>query len=169
MFKVGDYIVYGSEGVCRVETIGPVPVASMDQSKSYYTLSPVYHTGVIYAPADARVPMRPMLTRDEAFDLIRSVPDIAEAPELPADPKRVAAEYRSCLQANDCKKLLRLIRAVHKKRALAAALGRGFGQTDDRFFKRAKELLYGELALSLGIPVERVEDEIAREAGESAG
>ncbi len=169
MFEIGDYIVYGSEGVCRVVTIGPVPVASMDQSKAYYTLSPVYHTGVIYAPADARVPMRPMLTRDEAFALIRSISDIPEALELPSDPKRAAAEYRSCLQTNDCKKLLRLIRAVYKKRALAAALGRGFGQTDDRFFKRAKELLYGELALSLDMPVERVADEIAREINENAG
>ncbi|HWQ57409.1 MAG TPA: CarD family transcriptional regulator [Clostridia bacterium] len=169
MFKVGDYIVYGGEGVCRVETIGPVPVTSMDQSKVYYTLSPLYHTGVIYAPTDANLPMRPVLTREEARALIKSIPDMPMAPELPSDPKRVAAEYKTYLQTYDCAKLLRLIRMIYTKRAQAAALGRGFGQTDDRYFKRAKELLYGELALSLGIPMHTVEDTIAREIEENAG
>ncbi len=161
MFNIGDYIVYGGEGVCRVETIGPVPVAHMDQTKPYYTLTPMYHSGIIYAPTDARVPMRPMLTGEQARELIRSIPDMPAERKLPNDPKQVLAEYKAYLHTYDCAKLLRLIRMIYAKREEAALRGRGYGQTDDRYYKRAKELLYGELALALDIPLDRVEGAIA--------
>lgn len=169
MFNIGDYIVYAGEGVCRVETIGPVPVAYMDQSKSYYTLNPVYHSGVIYAPTDAKARMRPMLTTEEAHMLIDGIPDMPAHYELPTDPKLVAAKYKNYLQTYDCINLLHLIRIIYARREEACALGRGYGQTDDRYFKRAKELLYGELALALDIPVDQVENTIANMLEQRAG
>ena len=42
MFKVGEYVVYGMNGVCRVEEIGPMPLSGMDSDKIYYTLLPLY-------------------------------------------------------------------------------------------------------------------------------
>ncbi|MDE6951262.1 MAG: CarD family transcriptional regulator, partial [Lachnospiraceae bacterium] len=51
MFKVGEYVVYGNTGVCRVEGIGPLPIGSSD--KDYYTLVPVYgRNSRIYAVVD---------------------------------------------------------------------------------------------------------------------
>ena len=169
MFNIGDYIVYAGEGVCRVETIGPVPVAYMDQSKSYYTLSPVYHTGVIYAPANANARMRPMLTPEEAQALIEDIPDMPAHYDLPTDPKQIAVEYKNYLQTYDCVNLLHLIRIIYTKREEASALGKGYGQTDDRFFRRAKDLLYGELALALDIPVDQIESTIVSTLEQCAG
>lgn len=162
MFKIGDYIVYGGEGVCRVTTIGPIPVAYMDQSRIYYTLVPLYHTGVIYAPTDARVPMRPALTRDEANALIERIPHLPADYKLPSNPKLIAAEYKACLQSYECEMLLRLMRMISARRNEAASRGRNFGQTDGRYYKRAKELLYGELALALDLPMDKVESAVAR-------
>ena len=74
MFQIGDHIVYGGEGVCAVKAIGALPVPGMDSDRLYYTLEPLYHGGVIYAPLDTPVPMRPVLSRDEAEGLISSIP-----------------------------------------------------------------------------------------------
>ena len=42
MFAAGDLVVYGGEGVCRVESIGPSGLAYDDGDKVYYHLSPLY-------------------------------------------------------------------------------------------------------------------------------
>ena len=51
MFSVGEYIVYGVEGVCRVEEAGKLKVAGLDKNRAYYRLRPYYHDGTIYTPA----------------------------------------------------------------------------------------------------------------------
>lgn len=45
---------------------------------------------------------------------------------------------------------------------LGAVQGKGYGRTEEHYLKRAQELLHGELAVSLNIPVEQVEETIAR-------
>lgn len=53
MFDVGDYIVYGNNGVCLVEKVGPLESSVMSKEKIYYTLSPCYMQGsTIFTPAD---------------------------------------------------------------------------------------------------------------------
>ena len=54
MFAVGDLVVYGGEGVCRVEKIGPSELRGADKEKLYYTLLPLYRTGQVMTP-DGRV------------------------------------------------------------------------------------------------------------------
>ena len=40
MFAVGDLVVYGGEGVCRVESIGPSGLRYDGGDKTYYHLAP---------------------------------------------------------------------------------------------------------------------------------
>ena len=42
MFKEGDFIIYGSNGVCQVEHIGSMELQGVPDDKMYYTLVPVY-------------------------------------------------------------------------------------------------------------------------------
>ena len=42
MFKEGDFIIYGSNGVCQVEHIGSMDLQGVPGDKMYYTLVPVY-------------------------------------------------------------------------------------------------------------------------------
>ena len=45
MFSVGEYIIYGVEGVCEVEEAGKLKVAGLDKNREYYRLRPYYHGG----------------------------------------------------------------------------------------------------------------------------
>ena len=169
MYQVGDRIVYGSEGVCTVMAVGEAPLSAMDQSRMYYTLRPEFRVGVIYAPTDVSVRMRPVLTREEAWSLIRGIPALDEERREPMDAKQAAAEYKAQLQDYECADLLRLIRLIYNKNREAIRLGKSYGQTDERFLKRARELLYAELSIALDIPVDRVEDTITRAVEEMTG
>ena len=47
MYEIGQYIIYGCEGVCRVEEIGPVEIKGAQKGVDYYTLCSVYQHGKI--------------------------------------------------------------------------------------------------------------------------
>ena len=71
MFAAGDLVVYGGEGVCRVESIGPSGLAYDGGDKVYYHLSPLYRGGTVMTPVDTAVLMRPIISRDCALKLPR--------------------------------------------------------------------------------------------------
>ena len=78
MFKIGDLIVYGNTGVCRVEDIGAPALTGANGDKDYYTLSPYYgRNSRIYTPCDNdKVVMRPVISKQEANDLIGGIDEI---------------------------------------------------------------------------------------------
>ena len=44
MYAAGELVVYGGEGVCRVEGVGAPSLPGMDKTRLYYTLSPLYRS-----------------------------------------------------------------------------------------------------------------------------
>ena len=55
MFEVGEYVVYGVKGVCRIEDITHIDISGADKNRLYYVLAPVGDgNGRIYAPTDNR-------------------------------------------------------------------------------------------------------------------
>ena len=77
MFDIDDLIMYGNTGVCKVSDITTPEFAGADEDKLYYVLEPLYQSGVIYAPVDnEKVFMRPVISEDEARDLIDNIPQI---------------------------------------------------------------------------------------------
>ena len=68
MYQVGERIIYGGIGVCEVRAVGPLE--SVGGDRLYYTLVPLYGSGVIYAPVDGPVFNRPLLTPQELHGLL---------------------------------------------------------------------------------------------------
>lgn len=156
MYEIGQYIIYGCEGVCRVEEIGPVQITGAQKDVDYYTLSSVYQHGKIYVPVEAHAYSRPVMTRAQAQALIEDIPNIPFEIFENNNPRLLGEHYQSFLKSNDCRELLKLIRAIHAKRQVAAEKGRKLGQVDERSYKQAEDKLHGELAVSLDIPVGEV-------------
>ncbi|MGE4277728.1 MAG: CarD family transcriptional regulator [Lawsonibacter sp.] len=162
MYQIGELIVYGAEGVCRVEEIGPLDIRGTQKGVDYYTLSPLYRDGKIFTPVDTTVFTRPVITKEEANALIAQIPDIPTEIYENSNPRLLNEHYQTYLKNYDCVDLIRLIRAIYAKERNAADKGRHLGQVDERSVKRAEEMLHGELAAVLEIPVEDVKDYIFR-------
>ena len=81
MFHVGDYIVYGSNGICRVEEITHPDIAGIDEDKLYYVLVPEKtRDSRLFCPTDnSRVVLRSVITADEAAALMDAIMVTVEA------------------------------------------------------------------------------------------
>ena len=161
MYQIGTLIVYGGEGVCRVKAIGPLEMSGVQKGREYYTLAPLYRSGTIFAPVDTRVYIRPIMTREQADALIDQIPEIPAEVYENSNPRLLNEHYQALLKSYDCVDLVRLIRAVYQKGRKAEQRGKRLGQVDERSMKRAEEMLHGELAAALDIPMDNVKDYIA--------
>lgn len=162
MYQVGDLIVYGGSGVCRVAGIGSPAQSGCDRGRRYYTLSPLYGTEVIYTPVDTKVPMRPILSREEAEQLIRSLPDIGQLTLQSGNLQLVARQYQDAFRPGDCVSLVRLMKTAYSKNTSARKCGKKPGQLEEKYRRRAESLLYGELAAALDIAPDEVPQYIHR-------
>ena len=155
MFSVGEYIVYGVEGVCRVEEAGKLKVAGLDKNRAYYRLRPYYHGGTIYTPVDGKAVMRPVLTREELEPLA----------DVPPDSRAAGEYYRAILSGHDCVALLRLCKTLHAKQNSPSASRRGVNSTELRSWRMAEEMLYGEFGFALGMPPAQVREYLREKLG----
>ncbi|MFQ7241341.1 CarD family transcriptional regulator [Agathobaculum sp.] len=164
MYQAGEFIVYGTSGVCKVEAVGKSPFEG-EEGKLYYTLTPVAGTETIYLPVDSPVYTRPVITRAQAERLIAAIPSIEEDHFTSHSLRMSTEHYQTVLRSHDCRELVQLIKAVYAK---SRRSGRRVSQIDQRYRKRAEELLHGELAVALGIPIDEVQPYISRSISEAA-
>ena len=162
MFAVGELVVYGGEGVCRVEKIGPAAISGADKDKLYYTLAPLYRTGQVLTPVDTRVLMRPVMSGEAARTLIEEFPTLLPEETLPQNVRFLKDYYQSIVTAYDCAATARLLHTLEARRRKAIQQGKKPSQMDERYAKRAEDQLFGELGAALGIRREEVIDYIHR-------
>ncbi len=160
MFEIGDLIVYAGEGVCRVEGIGVPSLTGVNKQRQYYTLKPLYRSGMVYAPVDTQVFMRPVITRDDADALIDRIPEIEPEVYENSNLRFLNEYYQAQLQNYNCEGLIKLIRSAYAKREVMLGRGKKLGLVDERYMKRAQDMLHGEFAVALGIERSEVPDYI---------
>ncbi len=162
MFSVNDYVVYGSEGVCRIEDIGRKDITGLDREKEYYTLVPVYKSGRIYTPTDSSIIMRRVITKEQAQELVKHIKDISSELDVPRDSKLAAAFYKELVRTYEYEKLISVIRHIFEKQRRLVLLKKNLPAVDAKYFKMAQDILYGELGFALGIAPNQVKGYIEK-------
>ena len=153
MYAAGELVVYGGEGVCRVEGVGAPSLPGMDKTRLYYTLSPLYRSGQVMTPVDTQVLMRPLLTAEETAQIIAELDQLPEEQAESHSMRAIKDLYHQVLTSYDCRRLAGLIKGVCRRRSWAVHHGRKISQMDERYLKRAEDALYGELGAVLGLPL----------------
>lgn len=157
MYQKNEFVIYGERGVCRVEDIcTPEGLPGVQKGRLYYKLTPIREAGTIYIPVDTNVFMRPVITKEEAEELISQIPRLRESQPGSRNAKEMEEYYKDVLHSHNCLDLLELIRAVYVRSQNSIQNGKKPGQVDMRYQKRAEELLHGELAVVLQIPTDQV-------------
>lgn len=163
MFEEGTMVVYGKSGVCRVRGLTHMNMAGVDRKRLYYVLEPRYDRGTtVYTPADGENKMlRPVLTRQEALDLIQRIPQV-ETLWIENEKERENC-YRDSIRTYDCTEWVKIIKTLYQRKKDRTKTGKKITSVDEKYWKQAADLLYGELACALEIERDGVEDYIARE------
>ncbi|MBQ8589313.1 MAG: CarD family transcriptional regulator [Firmicutes bacterium] len=155
MYNKGDYIIYGSSGVCLVEDI-TIPDFMGDGTTEYYVLSPVRDNGRIYIPVNTTKFMRPVITKAQAMELIAQIPSIQKTEYQSRDHRMLAEHYKHSLDSHEVSDLVQLIKTIYLKNEDLATRGKRPSNTDLQFMKKAEDLLHSELSIALEIPFNEV-------------
>lgn len=156
MFEIGDRVVYGAEGVCRIDRLERLRIGG--RSGQYYVLSPVYREGAtIYVPIDNERlidRMKKILTADEINALLDNAVDDELTWIDDANERKTA--FSAVLVNGDRREMVRLIRTLYLRRKELTARGKHLRASDEQALRDAEKLLNGEFALVLGIPTAAV-------------
>lgn len=157
MFEKGEYIVYGMTGVCRVSDITEMNMDGLSTSKLYYVLEPTGVNGSrIITPVEGnKSVMRRIMTSEEAYDLIDGIRDI-DSLRVRDDRQRENC-YKEALKTGDCREWVGVLKTIYLRRRDRLSRGKRMTEVDERYMKKTKENLFGELSIPLGITTAEVE------------
>ncbi|WWR16540.1 CarD family transcriptional regulator [Lachnospiraceae bacterium JLR.KK008] len=150
MYEIGDYVIKANNGVCRIENITHLDLPNANQNRLYYLLIPLDNkSSKLYVPTDASPDgLRKALTEDQAWDVIRNIPQV-EAAWITNDKLREQA-YKEAIHSCDPNALISIIKNLYIRKKQRSEQGKKSTATDDRYFKLAEDNLYAELAFALG-------------------
>ncbi len=146
MFEKGEYIIYGRNGICKIEDITHLDISGADKKKLYYVLSPLNTKGSrIYFPVDKKdANARKLVTKQEAWKLLD---EIREIPQIWVANEKVREEtYKQALNSCDQHQWVSIIKTLHVRRQTRLSQGKKMASTDERYLKLAEDALYSELA-----------------------
>ncbi len=156
MYETGDLVIYGNQSVCKIENIGVINVGKSISEKEYYTLVPIFIEGRTYAPVDTKMHMRHLITVEEVNRLMGTVPSIQAMALDDLSKREITEYYRNVVNEYSCDELLQFICNIDAKQESRELTGKKLDQTDERYKREAKDLLYQEFAVVLGITKDEV-------------
>lgn len=169
MFDIGDLVVFGSDGVCQVEAVGPLDIDGVSKEKLYYTLIPVgkVGNGRIFAPVEGkRVVVRRVVSPDEANCLIEEMANIGRLDIT--DEKKREERYKQVIQHCDLREIVQLIKEIYNRKQMRDAIGKKLTAVDERYFNIAENCLYSELSLPLQMEKTAVREYVVKKCAEMA-
>lgn len=150
-FNVGDFVLYGTDGVCRINEVTERKLG--DDLCKYFILIPIYdEKSTIFVPLSNEKLLNKMRCVTTESELAAMAEDLknSDIEWIDADSQRKEV-FRQIIEESrtyDLLKLLKLI-YVHKEERLAE--GKKLHVADERIMKDAEKILYDEVAYSLSI------------------
>ena len=155
MFKVNDYVVYGSTGVCQITDIKKDENISTDEAK-YYVLHPVYNNNMtIKTPVNNPNPlMRPIITKDDILSLITIMPDIE--PILIDNEKHKCDNFKVALRTGKNEEWVKIIKTLYLEKEAKSVVNKKLTKTSEGIMDNAEKQLNEEFAIALNISPDEV-------------
>ncbi len=156
MYSTGDTVVYGTQGVCRIE--GTQTKRIRGEYVEYLVLRPVYdQNSTVFVPKKNEklmTKMRDVLSAEEIYNIIQELPE--KDPIWIEDDNIRKSKYQEMIDEGDRRKIMLIIKTLYRHRIEQEEKGRRLHQADEFILKQAEKLLHDEFALVLEIKPEEV-------------
>lgn len=150
MFKVGDVVIAGNDGICRIEK--ETWENWSGEERCYYLLVPndaAETSGVkIYIPvenADCR--LGKVMTKDEAAEFLETIEMIS--PMHIENERFCEKEYKDMLYRGEQKDRVALLKTLYQRIDRRVSSGKKPTAVDEKYCKLAENMLYSELSYAL--------------------
>lgn len=161
MFECGAMLVHPTYGVCEIVHIGKLDMKNVKDERVYYTLVPVYDTkSKLFIPAEGDVGLRPVMTKEDARKLVEKLPDMQ--PIVVKNEKEREKLFKEMLRNGSCEDISRIIKTLYLRKKARLDAGKKAVSLDEKYLFIAREHLYGELSVALGIAKNDMEAYIAK-------
>lgn len=156
MFNVGDTVIYGGQGICRIEE--KTKKDSNGKTTEYFVLKPIYEkSSTIFLPLNNTTllsKIRPVLSKDEIMNIIHSIPE-QENIWIENENQR-KTKYGEIIIRSKPTELIQLIKTLSLHEKKQKECGKKFHLTDETFLKDAEKILFSEFAHVLHIQASEV-------------
>ena len=157
MFKINDYVIYGSNGVCKVEDIEKISMR--DKELEYYILSSMNNPRMtIKIPVNNNMFIRELISKSDVVSLI-AYASKNETMEI-EDYRKKNQEYKSIIKSGNLIEIIKVINSIKLEKNEKASLGKKINKTEEDILISAKKQLYQEMAIVLGININEVDEYI---------
>lgn len=159
MFKVGDVIVYGVHGLSRIDDICEKTIA--DETKKYYVLHPLDNSSLtISVPIDnKKILMQKIMNREEAKKILQTFKE----PGIPwiEDAKLRSRQFKELVHSGNRDVIAKLVNTLMRKEEEYKLKNRKLYDQDQRMLNTIQNILFKELAMSLGITYSEITKRIS--------
>jgi len=150
MFKVNDYVMYASTGVCQVIDITKEKYINGDEIECYVLQTVFNDKMTIKTPVNNRkVLMRRVMTKEAALSMLASIPEM-ETVWINDDRQR-GANYKAALKTGKCEDCMQIIKDIYLKKKENSSGGKKIKKSDEEIMKAAEKQLFEEVAIALDI------------------
>lgn len=155
MYQMGDQVVYGIHGVCRIVEEEKRVVDR--KTVTYLVLEPVGQEGSRYlVPTHNEAAMnklRPMLIPEELEALMGSE-EVRQDGWIREENLRKNT-YRELITSGDRAGLLRMVNTLYRHKKEQTAAGKKVHLADENFLRDAEKLLVSEISVVMSLPADQ--------------
>ena len=147
MFDCGQLVIYGGNGVCRIEDIVIRETPILGRRQTYVILLSSGLTA--YVPTDSPVYMRALVSEEEALSVLNDFPNIQPKVIPASNSKALADQYRAIIGKHDLREMISLYKSLRQKLVQSISAGKKPGTMDERFSAQALDAVLEELGAVL--------------------
>ncbi len=157
-FSKGQFVVYGTNGICVIEDITQMSFVTGEPKVPYYILKPaVANASTIFVPVENEVlvsKMRVLMTKEEIDTLLLGMKDKSVEWE---NDRRVRNDiFHDILAGGVTEDLLLMIRCIYVKKKELEEHNKKLSSADANMLKSAEKLIEEEFAHVLNIKTSEV-------------
>ncbi len=158
MLKIGDVVVYGSQGVCRIDSLQTKQIDK--QNIDYYVLKPIFKESTsVFVPVENTLlvsKMQDVLTVAKAKELVDKIPQIVTFEYKDENHKR--EHYKAVLAGGSREDLISLIKTINNEREVRRQNSKKLNINDEQTLRKAEQLFYNELAYIYDVQPDEVKN-----------
>lgn len=157
MISIGSNVIYGANGIYKVEDIREETFCGKPQK--YYVLSLLdqHRRDKIFIPCDNEnlvSQMKRILSKEEICALIKEVP--SEPMEWIADTRSRNEHFKEILARADRLELMHLSKTIYQRKIEMSAQGKKIFLSDENALAKAEKILFEEFSMVLDIKREDI-------------
>ena len=155
IYKSGDVVIYGAEGVCKVTGITEKKFGN--DVISYYVLEKVGKSdSLTYVPANnerSLSKMRHVLSKEEFITLFKDDTQLLEWIEKDRDRQKT---FKDIILFGNSREIVSLIKTIHFRDQELRKAGKKLHLCDERVFKDAEKIIKEEISYVFNISKDEV-------------